>query len=552
MVYRSGRPMDGPASQDDWVAIAIVGGIGLFILALACANTANLLLAASMTRVREVGVRLALGASRARLFQQMLNESVLLGSIAGGAGFLLTYWAAPLLGQFVQVSPDLDLAPNLTVLAFAIVVALGCGIGAGLTPARHGARGQVSSALQGGGGARFTGGGTRLRGSFIGFQAAASTLLLVIAALLTRTAIVMTTIDPGFDADHVVVVSPLPLHSGVEAWTYINAAMEALRLEPTVRGVSVTAFEPFGPSRWNDRFTQAGRSYELRGSFTDADFFSTAGVRVLSGRAFTKEEADREAPVALVSESVARAFFAGENPVGQSLARVPASGNRRQPPDTIIGTVADAMMDGPESEVFGAIYRPIHRTLQQAFTDQGFLIPPRLLVRVTDTGGASRAIEEALLRIDSRVRPEVTPLRERLDQYLGAKRTFAWLVGPIAALSLLLAALGMYGVTSFATAQRTHEVSVRLAVGASRGDVLRLLIKQSLRPVVVGLGCGLFLAIVASELLARQIMLSGISAHDPASVVLALSTILAFALVAVIVPARRAARVDPATLLRQS
>src|SRR5262249_31563437 len=157
-----------------------------------------------------------------------------------------------------------------------------------------------------------------------------------------------------------------------------------------------------------DRFTFGGRSYELRQSFTDADFFATAGVHVIAGRAFSRDEGSREAQVALISDTVARVFFAGESPLGQSLSRVPSSGGRSQPDATIVGVVADAIMDGPESEVFGAIYRPLQHKLPQAFTDQGLVMPPSLLVRLSHDTGTWHEIEQQLQRVDAGVRCELT------------------------------------------------------------------------------------------------------------------------------------------------
>jgi hypothetical protein len=291
----------------------------------------------------------------------------------------------------------------------------------------------------------------------------------------------------------------------------------------------------------------------LRTFRTDGDFFATVGVRLLRGRSFTSDEVARPASVAIVSDSVARAFFPGRDPIGESVSTVPVEGTRRQEPATIVGVVADALLARPESQDFGAIYRPLRPASEVgAYTGQGFPIPPSLIVRAASPAVAARAIDDALRRVDPAVRPTTSLVRDRLDRYLGGKRMLAWVTGPVALLALFLAALGVYGVTAFVVTQRAEEVSVRMAIGASAADVLRLLVKDSLRPVAIGVAIGLGVAIAASRVSASMLQLSGISPNDPLSIGGATATLLACALAAVIVPARRAARSDPAGVLRQA
>jgi hypothetical protein len=291
----------------------------------------------------------------------------------------------------------------------------------------------------------------------------------------------------------------------------------------------------------HDRFTHDGRSFELNVNRSDAEFFSTLGLRVLRGRTFTAEEVAGGAPVALISVSVARAFFGGRDPIGRSLAEVPSERDQRQAPASIIGVVAEALLTRVDGQDYGALYRPLSQQRPN---------PPSLIIRTATPGVTAVAVENALRRIDVRVRPTALIVREGLDAYLDGKRRLAWLLGPAALLALILAALGVYGVTAFVVSQRTEEVSVRMAIGASSMDVLQLLVKDSLRPVVIGLAVGLGLALVVGRLFAEE--LAGISPHDPLSIGIALSALLACALVAVVVPARRAARTNPAALLRQA
>lgn len=541
-LYDAASPIDGPADVEAYVGLVSVAAIVGLILALACVNAANLLMASAVTRVREVGVRLAMGATTRRLIAQMLTESLLLGAIAGGLGFVLAFWLVPIFGAMVEVPPQIDLAPDGRALIVTTIVAFVSGLGAGLSPARYGARGNVLETLQAQSGSRGRGGmPSRFRASFVGFQAAVSMLLLVTAGLLARTAILTARVDIGFDADRLVGVSFDAPWSEFDEGAYVEAAIDAVRAIPSVERASVAQDQPFGPSVEYDRFTHNGRSFMLNVSRSDAELFSTTGVRILRGRAFTPDEVAREAPVALVSESVAKTFFSGRDPIGQSLAEVPADGDRRQDPAAIVGVVADAMLHRRDGQDFGAIYRPISRQRSN---------PPSLVVRAATPAATARAIETALRGIDPRVRPATRIVRERLDAYVESRWQLAWLLGPPAVLALLLAGLGVYGVTSFVVSQRTEEVSVRMALGASSTDVLHMLLKDGLRPVVVGLGVGLGLALVVGRLARWE--LAGIGPYDPVSIGAALAALLLCALIAVVVPARRAARTDPARLLRQS
>jgi putative ABC transport system permease protein len=440
--------------------------------------------------------------------------------------------------------------PDARVFLFTVVVALMSGLGAGLAPARHGARGRLLTALQSQHGPH---GGTaipsRLRTSFVGCQAAVSMLLVTFAVLLARTAILMTRADLGFDPDHLLVVSFEPLRKGLDTPEFLQRVLAAVRTVPSVEHASVVEFEPFGSSRAVDRFIHDGRSYDVEISYSDAEFLSTAGVRLLRGRMFTADEVSRHEPVALISETIAREFFDKTDPIGQSLSRVPSIGGS-QPAATIIGIAADALLDGPEGERYGAIYRPLRPQPSQAYTDRGFGVPSSVMVRTADPRAAAHAVEEAVRRAEPDVRPVTQLVRDRLETYLGLKRRLAWLLGPTAALALILAGLGLYGVTAFVLTQRTREVSIRLALGASSSDVWRLLVRDSLRPVVSGISIGLVLALALSGLLAHALMLSGISPHDPLSIGTAVSILLASVLLAVVIPARRAVTRDPAQVLR--
>ena len=538
-LFSAASPSAGAEADEAYLTVfAILGTIGL-VLTLACANAANLMLAGAVTRVREIGVRLALGATRRRLVRQLLGESLLLGLMAGGLGLLLVWWVVPLLAWGLSVPPGVDVSPDGRVLMFAVSVAIGCGLAAGIAPARYGARGDVLSALRA---QHNTGWHPRrsspVRTSFVGFQAAVSLVLLVAAALLTRTALSITQSGPGFDADRLLAVSAAVPRSNFDESAYFQSAVEALRAVPTVERVSLSQYQPFGPSVERDRMMIGGRSYEIYNSRVDAAYFTTMGLRIVRGRGFTADEVAAGAPVALVSESVVRDFLGSADPIGRSIVSVPAE-TRREEAATIIGVVGDALLGRLRSERSGMIYWPLGQKRSN---------PPIVVVRSQKPAAIAHAVETALVRMNPRVRPTAAVIDERIREYVGEKRTMAVLAIVAAGLALTLAVLGVYGVTAFVVSQRTHEVGVRMAIGASHTDILRLVVGRSLRPVAIGLAVGLAGALLASRLIVS--LLAGIGPRDPVAIVFAAAVLLGSALVAVIVPARRAAATNPANILR--
>jgi putative ABC transport system permease protein len=536
------QPAASPASRADpemnFTVILSLTTIGL-VLALACANASNLILAGALTRVREIGIRLALGATRRRLVKQLLSESVLLGVIAGGLGLLLAVWLVPLLAWAMGTPPDVDVAPDRRVLVFTIAVAMTCGLAAGIAPARYGARGDLLGALKAQHD-RSPRRSTRLRTSFVGFQAAVSIVLLVPAALLTRSALGVGSAGLRFDADRLLAVSAEVPRRNFDEPAYFDAALEAVRRIPGVERVSLTQTQPFGPSVERDRLTISGRSYELYHTRCDESYFATMGVAIVRGRGFTQDEVASRTPVALVSESVARDIFHGTDPIGRSTSLIPAV-DGYQPAAVIIGVVADALSGRLRSEELGTIYWPIDRKRSN---------PPSILVRTPRPAAVSHAIELALTKTYPTVRPTTRAVADMVGTYLDAKRMMAGLSIGAAGLALALAVLGVYGVTAFVIRQRSEEIGIRIAIGASRGDIFRLLVGQGLRPVLIGLTIGLAGALAGIHWLANILTLAGIGPRDPVAVGTAVTVLLTSAVAAVLAPARRAARTDPANILR--
>ncbi len=518
-------------------ALATVTGAMALLLILACVNVASLLLANGIARRRELGVRIALGASRARVVRQLLTESLSLGLLGGLAGLLITVWLLPVLTRAVGARASLDVSMDANVLAFLVVVSVAAGLGAGVAPAKHATRDDVSAVLKSG-----PGGGPgrpdRIRATLMGVQAAASVVLVVLAALLTRGMVAATRVDVGFAADRVLAVLPSfpPGDNGrAVARAFVDAATERLAAIPGIVSYSLASFMPYGGATRVTVFNRPDGRYTVNYNDTDAEYFNTLGLRVLRGRTYTAAEVRDRARVAVVSEGVARDFFPGEDPLGQPLSRVVEDGGDA----VIIGVVSNAITTRLRERSAATLYQPL--TNPHA---------ARLLIRTHASPSLHIAtIRSALQPLDSRVRLEVTPVSEGLARQLGESRTLASLASTLAAVALCLAIVGLHGVTAFVINQRSQEITLRVALGASRRDVLQMLLGDSLRPVMVGLGAGIFIALGAARLITGTLF--GIGPADPIAFGLSSVILLLSAIAAIIVPAHRAATVDPASVLKQ-
>jgi predicted permease len=535
------RPAGDRFSPADVRAIALVAGtvsaaVGLVLL-LACVNVANLLLASALSRQREIGVRLALGASRGRLVRQLLTESLSLGLAGGGLGLVFTLWLVPVLVTFARAPIDLAAAPDARVYLFLTVVSILAGVGAGLAPARHAMRDQFASPLKGGAPLDAGGRPRRMRSALIGAQAGASLVLLVLAALLTRAMVRATQVDIGFEPDRLLIASP-SFGRGADphaAAAYWELALERVRALPGVTSASLATQPPFGQGGSEVTIIRRGWSRStIYHNRTHADYFTTLGLRIVRGRAYTPGEVAAGAPVAVISEAMARDYFPGEDPLGKSLSRVVG-----QSDDVIVGVASNAITARLRELGAATLYKPLR--------DPG---SARLIIRTQGPPEAlTPLVRNALQPLNPRLGLDIRPVAAGLQEQLAEPRILATLAGVLAAIALALAVLGIYGVTAFVVGQRTQEISVRLALGADRAGICRLLLHDSLRPVVAGLGCGIFAAFLGSRLFAG--VLYGIGPADPIAFGVSLLVLMTAAIAAVLHPARRASRLDPASVLRE-
>jgi predicted permease len=440
----------------------------------------------------------------------------------------------PVLFALILAPPDTDVGPDGRVYLFVVVVTLLAGAVSGLAPARHGMRGALLRLIKAGGAQAGTSGREGwLRSVFVGTQAAASIVLVVLAALLGRALLQASQTDPGFDLDRLAGIRITPPRSYDDARTarVLDGVLERVRTLPAAERVGLVVLMPGG----GNEITRDGSPFTLHHNWASSEYFAAAGHRFIRGRPYSDSEA-AGGSVAVITSNLASVFWGSANPVGDTLERV-APGLRQTRVVGVIEAATTVSLNRPPPAM---IYEPIEASK----------LEPALIVRVRgDVAAALPTFRDAVHAVDAVVRPQVWPLRQRFDSDLARARMFASLAGLAGGLALLLSVLGLAGVTAFVVGQRTREIGVRMAIGATARDVVRGVLRDGLRPVVAGLAIGLVIALLSSHLIAG--VLYGVSARDPIAVASAVAVLLATATVAVIVPARRAARVDPAVVLRE-
>ncbi|HEV2130435.1 MAG TPA: ABC transporter permease [Longimicrobiaceae bacterium] len=534
-------------AQSASVALWLLLVTGVLLL-IACANVANLLLARAATRQREIAVRLALGAGGWRLVRQLLSESVLLGLLGGTAGLLVALWGAGLIRQFPL--PAFAGQLDLRLLGFALAVSLAAGLLFGLMPALQATHTDPATALRGGGSPGSPGRG-RLRAGLVVAQVALSLPLLVAAGLFVRSLGQVHAVDAGVDLDRVLVVSVDLEKAGygeADREGFYAAALERLHALPGVERAALARFAPFSGSAASVPFDVPGRDtlYTGEGPYTNAvglRFFATVGMPILRGRGFADSDRQGSAPVAVVNETMARVIAPEGDAVG---ACIPLGTQTKEGGCTeIVGIAADSRHRLLEEQVVPYIYLP--RAQHPGWA--AWAVPSILVRTRRDPPAMIDPVRSAIQQIAPDLPyVSVQPMSELIRNDVLPFRLGAVLFSLFGVLALTLAAVGLYGVLAYLVAERTREIGVRLSLGARRGDVVRLVVLQGMRLVVIGLGLGLVASFFGARLL--EGLLFGISARDPLTFVGIAAVLAATGALASFIPARRAARVDPMVALR--
>ncbi|HET7231693.1 MAG TPA: ABC transporter permease [Longimicrobium sp.] len=528
-------------------AAAIVGAlqvVTLLVLLIACTNVANLLLARAAARRREIGIRLAVGASRWRLVRQLLTESVLLALAGGTLGLLLSSWLLALAMTAVPAGTpvNLDLSLDGRVLGFTVAASLFAGIVFGLAPAFRASRPDVLTALKEDTTAPRR---SRLRALLVGAQVALCTVLLAGSALFLRSLGNASRIDPGFDPAPLLVM-PVDLRLGrYDERTgpeFYRRLLEGVGRIPGVRSASLQQVMPLQGDNMETRFTLEGEGDDAARRVSNFDvvsagYFRTLGIPVLRGREFGAGDRAQAPPVAIVNQTFARRNF----PNGDALGRRVSTNGAQGPFLTIVAVVRDAKYVSLGEEPRAMLYVPF---------GQNYVSEMVLHVRAAgDPAALVRPVARAARALDPVLPFEAArPMRQQLRVALLPARIGAWLLGGFGSLALLLAAVGIYGVVSYTVSQRTREIGIRAALGAGRRMLIGYVIAGTLRVVGVGMVVGVVLALLAGR--AVRAFLYGVAPTDPAVL---LGTPLVLALVALAAswaPVRRATAADPMTALR--
>ena len=548
---RDARPEPGYAARGAAVSSAIVMIIVGLVLLIACANVANLLLARATTRRKEMAVRLALGAGRRRLIQQLLTEGLLLALIGGAAALLLSLWTGDLLQNFIpptDIPFVLDARPDLRVLAFTLGLSLASSVIFGLMPAWRASGLDPVTALKNDASTFARGQKTfSLRNMLVIAQITISLVLLICASLFVRSLLGAREIYTGLQNRNVLLASVdlgLQGYDEAKGRNFYRDLMERVGALPGVESLSMASAVPLDFESYNDSVVLDGQTpgphdgkVTVWRSVVAPHYFETVGTALLQGRDFNAED-NREAPrVAIINETMARKYWPGQNPLGQHFRLRSADG----PLVEIVGVAKDGKYVYLGEPPLLFIYLPLQ---------QNYMPSATLVVR---TKGDPKSLVNGV-RQETRALDENLPLfgvktmDEHLSRSLLAPRLGATLIGTFGLLALLLATVGVYGVMAYGVNQRTREIGIRTALGAQAGDVLKLVIRQGMILSLIGIGGGLLISLAVTRVFAN--LLFGVSATDAASFAGNAMLLFVVALISCYIPARRATKVDPGVALR--
>lgn len=531
-----------------WVMLGAVG----FVLLIACANVGNLVLARATARQRELAVRAALGAGRGRLIRQMLAESVLLSLVGATAGLVLAWWAMVALrttvAERLPIARLEQVGIDGKVLLFTVAAALVSAFIFGIAPALTSAGAKLTDTLKDGGRSGSAARGARVRSAFVVVEMALALILLVGAGLLLRSFVTLLRVDPGFDPSRTMTVKvSIPQSkytNATQQQAFFNQLFERLDALPGVTSAGGTSFLPMNGLGAATGFEIVGKPKPAPGQepVTDVrvvthDYFKAMGVPLLRGRAFDGRDAGIAIRRVIVNQTLASTYFPGEDPIGKSIV----VGWNDPGPDEIVGIVGDVRQQDLETEARATIYWPPSR-----FTYPFMTIAIRT---AADPRGVVSPAIAALHDMDPNVAAaDVRTMEEVIDLSVAQRRLTMLLLSIFAGLALVLAAVGIYGVIGYSVSQRTQEIGIRMALGAPRGSVMRMVVGQAMTLALVGVAVGAIGAWLLSRLM--QKLLFGVTASDPLTFV-AVSALLALvAALAASVPGLRATRVDPVIALR--
>lgn len=521
-----------------------------FVLLIACANVANLMLARGANRQKEMAVRIALGAGRARLVRQLLTESVLLGVSGGLLGLLVAIAGSKMLVRWGELPSSADIGIDTWALGFTLLVSFAAGIIIGIVPALQFTKASLSETLKQGSGR--TGGSPikqHTRKALVISEVALSLVLLIGAGLMIRSFWKLQNVDPGFDTHNALTMSvfltPTRYSEPHQVLAFLDRALEQIRVVPGVVSVGATTTIPLAGGGSTQPFTIEGRPAGTiaeqpmaQTRYITPDYFKAIGIPLRQGRVFSDQDRDHSVPVVIISEAMARRFWPGENPIGK---RLTPSFHAEQGAREIVGIVGDIKTSGLDVDSAAMMYLPYKQSPRPFMS---------FVVRTaSDPASLIQPVSRAIYSIDKeQALTDVQTMDQVLTKSLSNRRFNMTLLLTFAGVALLLAAVGVYGVMNYTVTLRRRELGIRMALGAEAKDVLRLVLRQGLTLTLIGVAAGLISAYALTRLMAS--LLYGVTATDFLTFGSVSAVLILVGLAASYVPARRATKVNPTIALR--
>jgi predicted permease len=539
--------------------LVLLGAVG-FVLLIACVNVANLSLARIFSRHKEIAIRTAMGASSSRIVRQILAESILLAVVGGALGLAFSHFGVRLIMAFLagKLPHSMEASLDLKVLAFTFMVSVLTGVAAGLFPALHLSRSNVNQALKEGlGRTDSDSGGNTTRNTLVVVEVSLSLVLLVGAGLMIRSFQFLREVNPGFDSRGVLTMSAAvtrtKFSNASQQLSFYNRVLERVRALPGVVSAGLIDDIPFGMDRSHQPIAVEGRPVvpmseqpEVDVSIASDGYMSALRIPILQGRDFTNADIAGRPPVVLISASLAKQFWPNENPIGKHITLTFFPGSARE----VVGVVGDVKVDGlDQSRSASALYMPLGQ-VSAAVNENWRSFSMDVVVRsASNPSNLVSAVSGAIHDTDRDVPiVDVRTMDEVVTNSLSQQRFSLLLLGAFAVLAMILAAIGIYSVLSYSVRRRVREIGIRLALGASLRDVLRMVVFEGMRPTLLGLTIGAVAALALGRLMTSLIF--GVKPTDPLTF-LGVALLLALvAFLASIVPAYRAAKVDPMVALR--
>jgi len=548
-------PLDEQMVREVRPMLLLISAAVCAVLLIGCANVAGLLLVRGSQRGRELAIRMSLGAGRWRVVRQLLTEGVVLCGLGCAGGLLLARWSLGwILGVRGTVVPRLDQASiDWRVLGFCMALSLATALIFGLAPALQISRANLQAETRRRGPAGPWGHRKGLRTFFVVSEIALAVTLLSGAGLLLRSMVNLLRTDPGYSGEHVIALQVFAwgrYTTNAQRAAYFADAVRSVSAVPGVESAAAVSSLPllFGGPDETSRFTIEDRPplrpdqrpTAIATVVTDG-YFSTMGIRLLRGRLFEKFDSADSPPVALINQTLAERYWHGEDPIGKHIVAQPLTRAGQPVSCEVVGIVADVRQMGPEQNAGAEFFRP---HAQESTGSMAFVVRT-----AGDPAAQTKAIKDAIWAVNNKMTfYEVQTMTKLQEATLANRQLTLWLLGIFATLALLLASIGIYGVISYSTAQRTQEIGLRMALGAQRGHVLGMIVSEGMTIVLAGLASGLALSLLLMRFVSS--LLVGVGAADPLTFAGATAVLLLVAATACYVPAQRAARVDPLVALR--